>query len=113
MTTLLSVRKKRLASSFVNPRLLQIHFHTLRHWKLTTYAHEVKDPFLVQIFARHRDMKSTGRYIHYEKILYKVSSKDEWIVRAVRTVEEATELGVVGFEPYLVINGVQLVRKRK
>jgi integrase len=58
--TFYRVRKK-LAFSFCNPRLQQIHFHTLRHWKLTAYAHEMKDPFMVQLFARHKDMKSTGK----------------------------------------------------
>jgi integrase len=49
----------------------KIHFHTLRHWKLTAYAHEIKDPFMVQLFARHKDMKSTGKYIHYAEVVYK------------------------------------------
>ena len=58
-------------------------------------------------------MKCTSRYIHLEKIMYQASDKDEWVVRAAKTVEEAMELGAVGFEPFLLIDGVQLVRKRK
>jgi len=52
-------------------------------------------------------------YIHLEKIMYQASDKDEWVVRAAKTVQEAMELGAVGFEPLLLIDGVQLVRKRK
>ena len=58
-------------------------------------------------------MKCTMLYIHLEKIMYQASDKDEWVVRAAKKVEEAMELGAVGFEPFLLIDGVQLVRKRK
>lgn len=66
------------------------------------------------MFARHKDMKSTSRYVHYEKVIYKGNNKDEWTVRAARTVEEATELMKVGFEYNGVeYDGVKLFRKRK
>jgi integrase len=110
---MLLTTKKRLASSFCNPRLEQIHFHTLRHWKLANYAHEVKDPFLVQVFARHKDLKCTSRYIHYEKVVYGTSNDDDWIVKAAKTLEEATELIKVGFEYHVEIQGFKLFRKRK
>ncbi len=109
----LNVARRRLASSLCNPRLLQIHFHTLRHWKLAAYAHSVKDPFLVQMFARHKDMKSTLRYIHYAEVVYQRSGKDEWTVRATKTVEEATELVSVGFEYVTEVEGFKLFKKHK
>jgi integrase len=109
---LISARRK-LAFSFCNPRLIQIHFHTLRHWKLTAYAHVVKDPFLVQMFARHKDMKSTLRYIHYAEIVYQRRDKNEWTVRAAKTVEEASELVSVGFEYVTEVEGFKLFKKRK
>lgn len=105
--------KRRLASSFSNSRLLQIHFHTLRHWKLATYAHMIKDPFQVQLFARHKDMKSTMRYIHLERTIYQVSDKDEWLVKAAKTVDEASELISVGFEYVTEVEGFKLFRKHK
>jgi integrase/Zn ribbon nucleic-acid-binding protein len=113
MTNMLTTTKRRLASSFCNPRLLQIHFHTLRHWKLTTYAHAIKDPFQVQMFARHKDMKSTMRYVHLEKILYQTSDKDEWVAKTAKTVEDACDLVKVGFEYVTDIDGFKLFRKRK
>jgi hypothetical protein len=45
--------------------------------------------------------------------MYQASDKDEWVVRAAKTIEEAMELGAVGFEQFLLIDGIQLVRKRK
>jgi hypothetical protein len=38
---------------------------------------------------------------------------DTFIIRAAKTLEEATKLGEVGFEPFVVMEGVQLFRKRK
>ena len=99
--------------SFCNPRLLEIHFHTLRHWKLTNYAHKVKDPFMVQVFARHKDMKSTMRYVHLEKILYQTSDKDEWVAKTAKTVEDACDLVKLGFEYITDVDGLKLFRKRK
>lgn len=107
--------RKRLATSFCNPRLLEIHYHIIRHWKLTNYALATKDPYLVQMFARHKDQKSTSKYVHYEKIVYqKDSSQNGWTVRAAKTKEEATELMEVGFDPTGVeYDGFKLFRKRK
>ena len=34
-------------------------------------------------------------------------------IKVLRNKVEAIKLGEIGFEPYLIINGVQLVRKRK
>jgi integrase len=113
ITNALIAARKKLAFSFCNPRLTQIHFHTLRHWKLTAYAHAVKDPFLVQIFARHKDMKSTLRYIHYAEVVYQRSGKNEWTVKAAKTVEEASELVSVGFEYVTEVEGFKLFKKRK
>ena len=61
-------------------------------------------------FAR---AKSTMRYIHLERIIYQTSDKDEWIPRAAKTVEEASELVKVGFEYVTEIDGFKLFRKRK
>ena len=70
-------------------------------------------PFQVQIFARHKDMKSTMRYVHLEKILYQASDKDEWIAKTAKTVDEACELVKIGFEYVTEIDGFKLFRKRK
>jgi hypothetical protein len=38
---------------------------------------------------------------------------DRFLIRAIKTFEEAVQLGEVGFEPFMVVNGVQLMIKRK
>jgi len=48
-----------------------------------------------------------------ERVLYQKSDNDEWNVRAVKTVEEASELVKVGFEYVTEIEGFKLFRKRK
>lgn len=113
ITNMLITARKRLAFSLCNPRLIKIHFHTLRHWAITVYAHKVKDPFLVQIFARHKDMKCTAKYIHYEKVLFQVGESDEWTVRTAKTIEDATTLLQVGFEYVITMQDVAVFRKRK
>ena len=101
-----------LFGSVCNPRLLRIHFHTLRHWAITDYAHKVKDPFLVHQFARHKDMKCTMRYVHLESIICQKSENDDWTLRAAKTAEEAMDFLKVGFEYVTNIDGVNLLRKR-
>jgi integrase len=62
--------KKKLARNLNNPRLLQIHFHTFRHWKATMEYHKTKDILHVKEFLRHRDIKNTMIYVHMEKALF-------------------------------------------
>jgi integrase len=40
----------RLAAKLGNPRLEQITFHTLRHWKGTMEYHKTHDPYHVKTF---------------------------------------------------------------
>jgi hypothetical protein len=37
------VTRKRTANKLQNPRIMQIHFHTLRHWKATMEYHKTRD----------------------------------------------------------------------
>jgi integrase len=105
--------RKRLAHKLGNPRLNEIHFHTLRHWKATMLYHYTKDLMLVAEFLGHREIENTRLYIQLDKQLFKNVPDDKFIIRAAHTVEEATKLGEVGFEPYVIMEGLQLFRKRK
>ena len=96
-----------------NSRLKEIHLHTFRHWKATMLYHYTKDILLVQQFLGHRFIENTQLYIQLDKKLFANVPDDKFIIRAVNSVEEATQLGEVGFEPFIVIQGVQLMRKRK
>lgn len=96
-----------------NSRLKEIHLHTFRHWKATMLYHYTKDILLVQQFLGHRFIENTQLYIQLDKKLFANVPDDKFIIRAVSSIEEATKLGEVGFEPFMVIQGVQLMRKRK
>jgi hypothetical protein len=45
--------------------------------------------------------------------MFQSSENNEWIVKGVKTVQEATELISVGFEYVTDIEGFKLFRKRK
>ena len=105
--------RKRLAHKLGNPRLKDIHFHTLRHWKATMLYHYTKDLMLVAEFLGHKDIENTRLYIQLEKNLFKNVPDDQFIIKAISSLEEAVQLGEVGFEPFMIVNGVQLMRKRK
>jgi len=75
--------------------------------------HYTKDVLLVQQFLGHKSIENTQLYIQLDKKLFQNIQEDNFIIRAVNTIEEATKLGEVGFEPFMVIQGVQLMRKRK
>ncbi len=51
--------RRRLSDRLQNPRLLNIHFHTLRHWKATVTYHQTKDPYYVQHLLGHKALSST------------------------------------------------------
>jgi len=105
--------RRRLASKLQNPRLLEIHFHTLRHWKATMEYHYTKDILHVKEFLGHKEIDSTLVYIQLDKSLFQNLPDDSFIIRAAHSLEEAIKLGEVGFEPFVVMEGVQLFRKRK
>jgi integrase len=105
--------RKRLAFKLGNPRLNEIHFHSLRHWKATMLYHYLHDLLVVAEFLGHKDIENTRLYIQLEKNLFKNVPDDKFIIRAISSLEEAVQLGEVGFEPFMVVNGIQLMRKRK
>jgi integrase len=57
-------QKTRLAAKLNNPRLKQIHFHTLRHFYATKYYNETKSLIEVQAKLGHKKINSTMVYTH-------------------------------------------------
>jgi len=108
---LASVRK-RCSWKLNNPRLNQISFHTIRHWKGTREYHKTKDILHVKELLGHKNINNTLIYINLERAVFKTSN-DEFTVRAVNTLEEACKLLEVGFEYVTDINDKKLFRKRK
>jgi len=102
-------RSRRLiAKKLGNPRLLQITFHTFRHWKATMEYHKTKDILYVMQFLGHKNIKNTLIYTQLVSF-----ENDEYICKAATNVKEATELIEAGFEYICDVEGVKLFRKRK
>jgi integrase len=103
--------RKQIAHKLGNPRLLQIHFHTFRHWKATTEYARTKDLLYVQQLLGHRSIKTTLRYIQ----LVDIPQEERFISKVAMNVKEATELIELGFE-YVTgeyDDGGKIFRKRK
>jgi integrase len=112
MKTTLRKARKRLAMKLQNPRLLNISFHTLRHWKATQLYHETKDPYYVKQFLGHKSLKNTEIYISIERTLFEPRS-DEFTVKVTDKTEEVKALLEVGFEYVCQKDSLIFLRKRK
>jgi integrase len=83
-------QRKKIAHKLKNPRLLNISFKTFRHFKGTMEAWRTKDPFHVQEFLRHKNIKNTMRYIHLAQVLFK--DEQEYLTKVAHNVNEACTL---------------------
>ena len=103
-----NAQRKRSAKKLGNPRLLKIHFHTLRHWKATMEYHRTKDILYVMKLLGHKNIANTLIYtqlVEFEG--YEYSSA------VAHDVEEAKKLIEAGFEYVCSHNETMLFRKRK
>jgi integrase len=99
----------RLTRKLENPRLLQITFHTFRHWKATMEYAKIKDILHVMQLLGHRSIQNT--LIYTQLIDFK---DDEFVCKAVATSKEAEQLIEAGFEYVCTAtDGIMLFRKRK
>ena len=101
-------QRKRLAYKLGNPRLLQIHFHTLRHWKATMEYYKTKDILHVMQLLGHKNIKNT--LIYTQLITFQ---DDDYICKTAKTLTEATQLIEAGFEYITEMDNIKLFRKRK
>ena len=111
LTTFFKLRK-RLAFKLNNPRLMNISFHTFRHWKATMEYHKTKDILHVMQLLGHRNIQNTLIYITIDNALFQ-DQTDEFHVKTAKTAEEACKLVEVGFEYVNTICDVHIYRKRK
>jgi len=105
-------QRKRLAHKLQNPRLLQISFHTFRHWKGTMEYHKTRDILHVQRLLGHKNIQNTLIYVNIEQALFQ-NTNEEFHVATAKTVEEACRLVEVGFEYVTDMDGIKIFRKRK
>jgi len=108
----LMLTRKSLARKLQNPRLLEITYHTLRHWKGTMEYHKTKDIIHVKTLLGHKNINNTMIYINLERAIFK-ETNDEFTVRATSDIDEACKLMEVGFEYACDMDGKKLFRKRK
>ena len=80
LKTTFTKARKHLAVILQNPRLLNISFHTFRHWKATMLYHKTKDSYLVKDFLGHKCLSNTEIYINTERTLFEDQS-DEFTVK--------------------------------
>jgi integrase/recombinase XerD len=102
-------QRKRIAHKLQDPKLLQIHFHILRHWKATIEYAKTKDLLYVQKLLGHKNIKTTIRYTQ----LLTLPQNEEYICKTAKTIEDATLLIEAGFQYITDINETKLFRKLK
>ena len=86
-------QRKRISAKLQNPRLDQITFKTLRHWKATTEYHKTKDILHVMQLLGHKNIQNTLVYTHLVNW-----ESDESVSKVAKTVKEAQELVEAGFD---------------
>ncbi|MDR0797942.1 MAG: site-specific integrase [Nitrososphaerota archaeon] len=103
--------RKRLSFNLCNPRLTQIKFHTLRHWKGTSEYEKTKDILHVMQTLGHKNIKNTLLYTQ----LITVGEDKGYICKIAKTPTEAAALIEDGFEEHTSFDNGQtkLFRKRK
>lgn len=87
-------RKVRIRLAKSNPRLTQISFRTLRHWKATMEYAKERDPLKVQTLLGHKSILNTMIYTH----LIDNFKDEEWTVRRARTPKEEDSYIEAGFQ---------------
>lgn len=104
-----NITRKRLAERTQNPRLLQIHFHTLRHWRASMEYERTGDIYKVKDLLGHVCIANTDRYQHGS------FSNEDYIVKRPKTSEEEDALICAGFQFIRFDNemSVPVYRKRK
>jgi integrase len=102
-------QRKKASIKLGNPRLLQITFHTFRHWKATTEYHKTKDILHVMKLLGHKSIKNTLVYTQ----LIDFPEDDEFICKVAKTVQEASQLIENGFDYICAIDDAKLFKKRK
>lgn len=104
--------RKRATKKLANPRLMQIHLHTFRHYKATMMFLEHRDQYEVRKLLGHKTSAMTDKYINITETLLK-NKEEKYTVKTAKTTEEAIKLIEDGFEHHDNIDRIHLYRKRK
>jgi len=101
-------QRRKLAQKLQNPRLLQISFHTLRHWKATIEYHRTRDLLYVKHLLGHKNINNTMLYTQLISF-----QGDEYSSAVAKTLDEARKLVETGFDYVTDVDYFKLFRKRK
>jgi integrase len=101
-------QRQRIAARLANPRMLQIHFHTFRHWKATMEYHRTKDILYVMRLLGHKSITNTLKYTQLVSF-----QGDDYVCKAATSLQEASQLIEAGFDYVTQMENVKLFRKRK
>jgi integrase len=101
-------QRKKAARKLGNPRLLQITFHTFRHWKATMEYHKTKDILYVMKLLGHKSIKNTLIYTQ----LIEFDDNDQFVCKVAKTISEASTLIESGFEYVCSMDDIKLFKKR-
>jgi len=101
--------RNRLAKKLQDPTFKTIRLYDFRHYKASVEYHKTKSMFHVKETLRHKDIRTTARYIH----LFENIEGDEYHCSTAKDIKEATNLIENGFEYVTEIDGIKLFRKRK
>jgi len=104
--------RNRTAKKLNNPKLLQIHLHTFRHWKGTMEYHETKSIMHVKQILGHKSINSTMIYIVIEAAIFH-QINDKWICEVAHNEQEEKDLINAGFEHVNNRAELSFYRKRK
>lgn len=108
LQSVFSRQRNKLSVKLQNPRLRQVHFHTLRHWKATMTYHKTRDILLVKYMLGHKRLENTEVYTHLVDF-----QNDDYNCATAKTVAEAKALIEAGFEYVTDMQELKLFRKRK
>ena len=103
-----SRQRRRAAAKLRNKRLLQISFHTFRHWKATMEYHKTRDILHVMQILGHRNIKNT--LIYTQLVGFK---DDEYKAKVAHSEKEVCQLVEAGFECVCDHDGNKIFKKRK
>ncbi len=109
ITRVFQRQRRKIAYKLQNPRLLNITFHTFRHWKATTEYARTKDILYVMNLLGHKRIQNTLIYTQLTDL-----KSDDYTCKVATSVEEAKPLIEAGFEFVCAMQyGISLFRKRK
>ena len=101
-------QRKRTSERLQNPRIRNITFKTMRHWKATTEYHKTRDILHVMQLLGHKNIRNTLVYTHLVDF-----HSDEYVCKVAKTASEARTLVEDGFDYVTDAEGLKLFRKRK